>query len=541
MKPFKYSLTCALLVSAFASWPASVAAEPVSAASPGQSSATVPVFPRFDIRHFEVSGNTLLDPDAVEQLLNSYTGKEKDFGDIQKALEALQQAYLAAGYGVVQVRLPEQDVEQGTVRFIVIEGKIRHIVVKGNEFHDEANILASVPMLKVGESPQARKIELNLKAANDNSSKKTQVLLKSADTPGEVDATLKVKDEKPWKVGATLDNTGSPETGNTRLGVFYQNSNVANMDHVLTAQYTTSPEKAGSVKIFGAGYRIPLYALGDSVELFAGTSDVNSGTVQGLFNVSGKGDILGARYNRNLDRLDDYDHKLVFGIDQRAYRNNVQLGGAGASLVPDITVRPLSVSYIGEWHVRNQQASLYVTEITNLSGGSKGSAADFAATRTNASANYWITRLGAEYSRAFDNEWQAHFALNGQYTSNALVPGEQFGIGGASSVRGFYERELANDTGYRGTAELYTPDFGERMGDDVKMRALAFYDLGDLSRNKALAGEVTHSSIGSIGMGLRASVAKRFALQADLAQVLDAGGRQAKNKTRLHFGMVVTY
>lgn len=541
MKPLKYFLICAPLVLLFVFRSASVVAEPVTAASSGQSSATAPDFPRFDIRHFDVSGNTLLDPDAVEQLLNSYTGKEKDFGDIQKALEALQQAYLAAGYGVVQVRLPEQDVERGTVQFVVIEGKIKNITVAGNEFHDEANILASVPMLKVGESPQARKIELNLKAANDNPSKKTQVLLKSAATPGEVDATLKVKDEKSWKVGATLDNTGSPETGNYRLGAFYQNSNIANRDHVLTAQYTTSPEKTGSVKVLGAGYRIPLYNLGDSVELFAGTSDVNSGTVQGLFNVSGKGDILGARYNRNLDRLDDYDHKLVFGIDQRAYRNNVQLGGAGVSLVPDITVRPLSVSYIGEWHVRNQQASLYVTEITNLSGGSKGSAADFTATRTNASANYWITRLGAEYSRAFDNEWQAHFALHGQYTSYALVPGEQFGIGGASSVRGFYERELANDTGYRGSVELYTPDFGESLGENAQMRALAFYDLGDLSRNKALAGEVTHNSIGSIGVGLRANAAKRFALQADLAQVLDEGGRQAKNKTRLHFGMVVTY
>ena len=71
MKPFKYSMTCALLASAFVSWSVSVAAEPVSAASPGQPPANVPAFPRFDIRHFEVSGNTLLDPDAVEQLLNS--------------------------------------------------------------------------------------------------------------------------------------------------------------------------------------------------------------------------------------------------------------------------------------------------------------------------------------------------------------------------------------------------------------------------------------------------------------------------------------
>ncbi len=487
MEPFKYSLSCTLSALAFASLPAGAAAEP-PAASSGQPPANVPAFPRFDILRFEVSGNTLLDPAAIEQLLSPHTGSERDFGDIQRALEALQEAYLSAGYGAVQVRLPEQDVEKGTVRFLVIEGRIGRIQVRGSAFHDEANIIASVPELKVGDAPRAAKIEANLKVANENPSKKTQVFLKSTDKPGEIDATLQVADEKTWKAGVLLDNTGTPETGDYRLGVFYQNSNVANKDQVLTMQFTTSPEKIGKVKIYGAGYRIPLYALGDSIEIFAGYSDVDSGTVQNLFTVSGSGNILGGRYNQNLRREGDYDHKLVYGIDHRAYRNSVQLNGAGASLVPDVTVHPLSLSYAGEWHPRNRLVSLYLAAIANLKGGSNGGAADFAAARANATADYAIVRYGAEYTQAYGGDWQTRVAFNGQYTRDALVPGELFGIGGASSVRGFYEREMANDTGYRGSLELYTPDFGERIGDDAKARALVFCDFADISRNKALPG-----------------------------------------------------
>ena len=542
MKKLGRSLHSAFLIFAAVALPISAYAEPASGVAPAQAPANLPIIPKFEIVHFDVSGNSLLDPAAIERILSPFTGKEKNFGDIQLALEALQQAYVTAGYGAVQVRLPEQDMEQGTVRFLVIEGKIKNILVKGNTFHDEGNIRASVPALQVGNAPKAAQIEFNLKAANENSSKKTQVLLKSTDNPGEIDATLQVVDEKPWKVGALLDNTGNPETGMARLGVFMQHSNVANRDHVFTMQYTTSPAKPGSVKIWGAGYHIPLYALSDSVEVFAGHSDVSSGTVQGLFNVSGSGDVAGARYNHNLARHDDYDHKLVLGIDQRAYRNNVlPLSGGGVSLVPDVTVHPLSLSYAGEWHLPNQQLSLYLTEVGNLKGGNKGGAADFTASRTNANADYLLTRYGAEYSRVFSNDWQTHAAFSGQYTRDALVAGEMFGIGGESSVRGFYERELANDQGYRGSLELYSPDFGERVNNKTKARALVFYDLGELTRNKELPGELTSSSISSAGVGLRASVDKNFSLQADLAQVLQAGGRQTRNQSRLHFNMVVTY
>ncbi|MBI5436406.1 MAG: ShlB/FhaC/HecB family hemolysin secretion/activation protein [Nitrosomonadales bacterium] len=542
MKASNYFLRAVCLFFAGIALSVGVYAEPAPDIAPEQSSTTPPAFPKFDIQHFDVSGNSLLDPAAIERMLSPFTGKEKDFGDIQRALEALQQAYVTAGYGAVQVHLPEQDVEQGTVRFIVIEGKIKHILTKGNTFHDDANILASVPKMQVGSAPKAAAIEIGLKAANENPSKKTQVLLKTTDEPGEIDATLQVVDEKPWKVGALLDNTGSAETGLNRLGVFYQNSNVANRDHVFTAQYTTSPAKPGSVKVWGGGYRIPLYALGDSVEFFAGSSDVNSGTVQSLFTVSGSGDIMGARYNHNLARHGDYDHKLTFGMDQRAYRNNVVLvGGGGTSLVPDVTVHPLSATYAGEWHVPGQQFSYYLSEIGNLKGGDKGGAADFAASRTNASADYMITRYGAEYSRAFASDWQTHVAFNGQSTADALVAGEQFGLGGASSVRGYYEREMANDQGYRGSLELYSPDFGERIRSTLKARALVFYDFGELSRNKALAGEVTSSAINSMGVGLRASMGKHFSLQTDWAQAFAAGNRQAKNQSRVNFSAVLTY
>ena len=44
--------------------------------------------------------------------------------------------------------------------------------------------------------------------------------------------------------------------------------------------------------------------------------------------------------------------------------------------------------------------------------------------------------------------------LDGQWSDEPLIPGEQFGIGGARSVRGYEEREASGDSGFFVSAEL---------------------------------------------------------------------------------------
>lgn len=62
---------------------------------------------QFDIANFEVSGNSILSKDQVDRAVGPYSGKQRVYGDIQKALEALEQAYRDAGYNTVQVFVPE--------------------------------------------------------------------------------------------------------------------------------------------------------------------------------------------------------------------------------------------------------------------------------------------------------------------------------------------------------------------------------------------------------------------------------------------------
>ncbi|MFZ4878351.1 ShlB/FhaC/HecB family hemolysin secretion/activation protein [Janthinobacterium sp. Mn2066] len=497
--------------------------------------------PHFDILQFDVQGNTLLSPAQIQALLAPFTGPGRDFGAIARAVETLENAYRARGYGAVQVQLPEQELERGVVRLRVLQTPLAQVLISGNHHVDEANVRRALPALQEGQTPNLPALSQGLKLANENPARKLEVKLQAGEADDTIDALVTVADERPWKAMLNLDNTGAQQIGKTHAGVLLQNANLWGRDHVASLQYTTSLEKPDKVGVYGAGYHLPLYALGDSLDFFASYSNVNSGSISaGIFDlaVSGQGAMAGIRYNQNFARSADFEPKLVYGIDYKAYRNSVQL--FGMELGDDVSVHPLSVSYIGNWTVPNGESNLALTLAHNLPGGKHGTQTDFNRVRAGAKAAYTTLRLSASMARVTLSDWQWRGLLNAQLTSDALVPGEQFGVGGASSVRGFEEREVANDGGASLNLELYTPSWcGHAIG--YQCRGLAFYDTAWVRRNHGLPGESISQGLSSAGLGMRLLLSSYANVQVDYAHVIDAGDTARRGANRLHFRLSLAY
>jgi hemolysin activation/secretion protein len=554
MKPFAIASAFALLLPAGAHLAHAQAQSP---AAPAPAVAAPVAEPRFDINKFTVRGATLITSEGLQLILAPFIGKGKNFGDVQKALEALEKSYTSKGYSAVQVILPEQQIDKGEVEFEIVEAKIGKIVIEGNRYYDEANIRASMPRVQEGQPPNIFHISNNLRVANENPAKQTTVLLRSGSEEGQVDAVLRVADERPNKVSITLDNTGTQQTGLFRVGFGYQNANMFNRDHVLSAQYVTAPNdndrtnRLGlypnkNVFILGAQYRVPLYKAGDTLEFTAGYSNVDSGVVANLFTIAGSGTIFGMRYNQNLNKIGDYEHKLSYSYDWRAYRSVVrQIGVAGFGLVPDVTVHPVSLIYAGTYQKSQSDSNFFVSVSQNLPGGNDGGTGAFLGdptavparppARAGSNPRYFVTRWGFNHNRALPRDWQFRWGMSGQLTRDKLVSGEQFGLGGADSVRGFLEREIIDDNGYRGTLELYSPDFGGIVPvTGVRMRALAFYDWGGMKRIRPEVLEQHGQHISSVGLGLRISRGTNVSLRLDAATVMDRGGLQETGDVRAH-------
>ena len=488
--------------------------------------------PTFNIRGYKIKGNSLLSIEILKETIKPFTGENKTFTAVQHALEALEYSYQKAGYGIVQVYLPEQELTKGIIVLNVIEPKISTLTVQGADHFSLDNIQSSIVSLKKGQTPNTKKIAKNLLLVNENPAKKTTVQFLSSDKEGELNTVINVKDKNPTSYSISLDNTGTESTGEYRASIGYQNANLTNNDDVFNFQYTSS-EKSQALAAYSIGYHLPLYRIHSSLDVFAGLSKVESGVIQNLYKVSGKGIVFGARLNQILTKQNNYSHRINYGFDYKSYDTDaIQLSG-GDSIIPDITVEPISLTYSGQW-TSPGKATGFNLQVHYNALANENDSAEFNASRTDAKPKYMIIRYGIEHARAFAKTWQLRALLSGQQTSDALISGEQFGAGGANSVRGYNERDVSNDKGIQATAEIYSPNFGSAMGLNGDARALVFYDTAKLSRNLAQAGDTTSSEISSYGAGIRINRNDSLSFKLDIARPLKATATQKAGETKIH-------
>ncbi len=494
----------------------------------------------FEVRSYTLDGATLLSKQEIAQTVAPYIGQNKDFSDIERALEAIEDLYAKKGYTAVHVLLPEQKIAQGNIHFHVVESHFGKVTVKHNKLEKYAtdqNALNALPSIRSGNVPLAKEIASELRLANENPARQLNVVLKAADKEEEVDADVLVADSNPGAWGVNYDNSGTPETGRSRLGLSYRYANLFDKDQVASIQTQISPEHRDRVKVFSGSYKIPFYSTGDSAEFSAAYSNVNS-LVGGLNNFQGGGEIFSSHYIHPVDKIGSFDPRLTYGIDFREFKPVQQTTTPVTVLYNEIVVTPASLALSAQGKVGESDVSLNASVAANLAKLSKGHPADFAQydqiNLSDPNPNYRVIRYGANYLQPLGGDWQFRLALTGQWSKDVLIQGEQIRLGGMDGVRGFSEGSEGGDRGARGNAELYTP--ANTWGPNT--RGLIFYDAGQASTT--LGANV---AIASYGAGIRSAYSDSVSLRMDAGRIAKEGNdpQQVKGDWRVHLALSATF
>lgn len=472
------------------------AAAPVAA--PAAPVMTAPAKPVFAIRGFDISGDNPLPAGETSRVLAPFLRTDASIETLQNATAALEASLKERGYALHRVVLPPQEVGE-TVQLRIVKFTIGKVIVEGLQRYDEANVRASLPELKEGQAPNFKTLAIQTAIANESQGKQVQIALKEAQEADQIDARVVVTEAKPWNFAVNLANTGSRATGRDRLTFAGSHSNVLDLDHQFTGAYTTSIEKTSDVQQFGLNYRIPLYRLGGVV----GASFTHSKVVGdfGAFRSTGAGQTMGINYSQYLPPDGGYRSYVTLGLDDKRF----DVSDISGTPIPGQLVRrsrPLSLGYTAR--VESDAAVWgYSTELAANTGGGSGNT--LAAYRSEdpriSTANFKLLRANANYLGGFAGGWLWGVRGQFQYSPDALISGEQFGLGGASSIRGTGERPISGDRGVSVTLEISTPDLHPGL------RLLGFVDTGWL-RNNNPNGTTKPSSdqLASVGLGLRYSI-----------------------------------
>jgi hemolysin activation/secretion protein len=230
-----------------ASLSAAVAAPTPAAPAPVAPAPAAPATstngPTFEVKGFQVEGNTLLKPEIIDESLAPYITNHASFDTLRAALTALQLTYRARGWVTVSVGLPPQQLTNGLVKVAVTEGRLTEIQVVGNRHFSSNNIMSALPSLSTNVYLNSAWFQPELDNANANRDRQIYPVISPGPDPGTTALTLKVKDRLPLHGRLEMDNYGPYGTPPDRIDATVQYNNLWQADHQIGVQYNFSPSQ----------------------------------------------------------------------------------------------------------------------------------------------------------------------------------------------------------------------------------------------------------------------------------------------------------
>jgi hemolysin activation/secretion protein len=487
----------------------SPAPAPARPAPPMAQPAAPAVFP---IRGFQLEGENPIGEAAAQRVLAPFVRPDATLQSLQQATAALEAAFRAAGYGLHRVSLPPQEVGQ-TVKLAIVKFAVGKVEIEGRQIYDEQNIRRTLPELREGESPNFKRLAVQTAIANENPNKQVQVGLREADEPDKIDATITVREQRPWTLGLSASNAGSSSTGRDRVTLTAGHTNLFNRDHQFIGAYTTSLQRTSDVKQLGLAYKVPLYAAGSVIGASYTRSDVVGNF--GAFTSTGAGHTLGLSYTLYLPPQGGRRSYVSLGLDDKVF-DAAKINDIIAPGALDRRSRPVSLGYTARTETDRAIWGYNAEIAANTGAGANNDLPSYQSEDPRIDTVHWkALRGGASYTAPFAQTWLWSVRSLFQYSPDVLISGEQFGLGGFGSVRGTaVERPISGDKGVSTTVEVTTPELLSGL------RLLGFVDAGYLWNNKPDGlTKPASDRLASVGVGLRYAIGS-FGASLDYGRIV---------------------
>jgi hemolysin activation/secretion protein len=486
-----------------------MAAGLASAQQPATPAATpaAPSDPRFDVYEYVIVGNTVLDTESIERAVMPFLGPSRTMNDVQSARAALERAYQARGFQSVGVDVPEQRVQDAVVTLQVVEATVGRLRVRGARYYSPGVIAASLPSAAEGTVPQFADVGSELTAINAAQGLVVTPSLKQGRTPGTLDIDLDVQDRSPLVASIDVNNQSALNTTPWRVGLGLRHSNLWERRHTLGVGFLVTPADPSQVKVLTASYAAPLGGTQDpTLSAYAIKSDSKTPTSIGNSTVFGGQTVVGLRLVSPLRGYGDIFHTWSVGFDYKRLEQED---------FPLLIYMPASLGYTALRSVPGATTQLETTAAMNVRGLASDETA-FAARRYLGSASFATLRWDMSHEQSIGAGLSVRGRFAGQYAQQALVPAEQFGAGGANSVRGYLESSAFGDRGLLGSLELRTKP--SEFAKSFTAQWLAFYDIAQTTIVDPLPEQRTGYTLAGAGAGLRVRSGRTASVSVDVAR-----------------------
>ena len=455
----------------------------------------------FQVENIQFQGNTVFNNEILRALLEARASEgEIAFTDLLQLRVAIDRHYADAGYatsGVQSFQFPKSD----SVIIHISEGRLESIQVTGNQRLDENYIQSRLRRFTT--------VPLNIEHLLDGLRLlQTDPLIAQIESrlipspnPGENILTVKVEEEDSLSGQITLNNERSPSIGSFQRRAQITEANLLGLGDQLSVGYSNTSGSNG----IDVSYTLPINPHDGTFQFLYGqtwskivespfdTLDIES--TSRYFDLSLRQPLVSTPSEEFALGLTVSHRESNSRFLEALFGVSIPFPSPGADAEGDTRVS--AVRFSQEWSKRSQVEAFALRSQLSLGVDL------FDATLNEGDipdSQFLSWRGQAQWRRRLSKDSFLLARGDVQMADRPLLPFEQFGLGGNSTVRGYRQDLLLADNGVFGSVEAWIPVLRIPEVNGV-LQVTPFVDGGVVWNNSNQ--NLASNELFSVGLGLR--------------------------------------
>lgn len=484
------------------------------------------------VERFEVIGSTVFSPEELAQAVAEFTKRPITLRDIFQARSQITELYINKGYITSGAYVPPQEIQSGVIKIQVVEGKLEDIQITGTQRLNPNYIRSRLAIASTPPLNQERLLEGLQLLQLDPLIETVSAELSAGLRPNTSLLQVEIKEKKTFSTQIVLDNGRSPAVGSFRRRLQIHEANLLGLGDGLSVNYTNTD---GS-NALDASYTLPINPRNGTLGFNFGTASSN--VIERPFNIldiQSSSRYYELRFRQPL--LQTPTQEFAIGVtasrieSEASYLAEERLPFPSSGADEQGRTQISALRFFQEWTTRNSREVVALRSQFNLGIGLNATL-----NQNPPDSRFFTWRGQAQWVRLLAPETLLLLRANTQIASRALLPLEQWGLGGVGSVRGYRQDFLLTDSGALASAEAQLPILrASNIGGMLHL--IPFADFG-VSWNSSGRENPAPNTLAAIGLGLRWTQGDSFTARFDWGIPLvsvDSNSRGTWQENGLYF------
>jgi hemolysin activation/secretion protein len=461
------------------------------------------------VDRFEVIGSTVFTPEELAAVTAPFSKRPITFAELLQVQDAITQLYIKGGYITSGAFIPPQPLKNGVVTIEVLEGEVERIEVTGTRRLNPSYVRSR--LARATQTPlQVNRLVEALQVLQLNPLIETlKTELAAGSQAGTSVLRVKVEEASSFSTVLRVDNGRSPSVGTVRRQVELREANLLGFGDALFLAYTNTD---GSNSIDEASYTIPINARNGTLNFSYSWSD-NHVIEEPFDQVDIESNARNYEITYRQPLIETPTQEFALGLSAVRRESDTSLLGEGYPLSPGANnrgeTRISAIRFFQELTKRGSQEVFALRSQFSLGIDALGATIN----DKPPDSRFFAWRGQAQYLRLLAPDTLLLLRSDIQLANEALVPLEQFGLGGLGSVRGYRQDALLSDNGLFASAELRIPIIRIPKWNSI-LQVAPFVEVGTTWNSSGRANPETNT-LASAGLGLLWRTGDRFTARFD--------------------------